>query len=133
VTKFRGGKPAAFTMQFDDSMESQAAIAVPQMNARGLVGTIFDRGCMLLDRLGRCLAHSGGAADGENGDEGGAQAEDRRHQSRAGEDRARHGEDRVAGGDARQVRDILHHNLLDLLTMAQLVVALLTGSAPVVE
>jgi uncharacterized protein YprB with RNaseH-like and TPR domain len=39
----------------------------------------------------------------------------------------------VASGDARQVRDILHHNLLDLLTMAQTVVALLTGSAPVVE
>jgi hypothetical protein len=41
VTRFRGGKPAAFTMQFDDSMESQAAIAVPQMNARGLVGTFY--------------------------------------------------------------------------------------------
>ena len=39
----------------------------------------------------------------------------------------------VASGDARQVRDILHHNLLDMLTMAQIVVALLTGSAPLVE
>ena len=32
--------------------------------------------------------------------------------------------------DARQLRDILHHNLLDLLTMAQLVCALLTSSGP---
>ena len=36
----------------------------------------------------------------------------------------------VAGGDARQMADILHHNLLDLLTMAQLVVAILTGCGP---
>ena len=39
----------------------------------------------------------------------------------------------VASGDARQVGDILHHNLLDLLTMAQLVVAILTGCGPVVD
>jgi len=39
----------------------------------------------------------------------------------------------VATGDARQVADILHHNLLDLLTMAQLVVAILTGCGPTVE
>lgn len=39
----------------------------------------------------------------------------------------------VRTGDARQVRDILHHNLLDLLTMAQLVTILLTGCDPVKE
>lgn len=39
----------------------------------------------------------------------------------------------VATGDARQVADILHHNLLDLLTMAQLVVAILTGCGPAAE
>ena len=33
----------------------------------------------------------------------------------------------VNTADARQVRDILHHNLLDLLTMAQLICVLLTG------
>ncbi len=33
----------------------------------------------------------------------------------------------VATADARQMRDILHHNLLDLLTMAQLICAMLTG------
>ena len=38
----------------------------------------------------------------------------------------------VATGDARQVADIMHHNLLDLLTMAQLVTAILTGSGPLV-
>ncbi len=36
----------------------------------------------------------------------------------------------VDSRDARQMRDILHHNVLDLLTMAQLVCALLTGSGP---
>ena len=39
----------------------------------------------------------------------------------------------VASGDARQVADIIHHNLLDLLTMAQLVTAILTGSGPLAE
>ena len=39
----------------------------------------------------------------------------------------------VATGDASQVRDILHHNLLDLLTMAQLVVAVLTGAGPITD
>ena len=39
----------------------------------------------------------------------------------------------VDTGDARQVRDILHHNLLDLLTMAQLLTAILAGYDPVVE
>lgn len=33
----------------------------------------------------------------------------------------------VADGDATQVRSILHHNLLDLLTMSQLLCAVLTG------
>jgi uncharacterized protein YprB with RNaseH-like and TPR domain len=39
----------------------------------------------------------------------------------------------VASGDARQVADIIHHNLLDLLTMAQLVTAILTGSGPLAQ
>ena len=39
--------------------------------------------------------------------------------------------DFVASGDARRMKDILHHNLLDLLTMAQLVTILLTGCDPV--
>ena len=34
----------------------------------------------------------------------------------------------VATSDARMIADALHHNLLDLLTMAQLVVSLLTGA-----
>ena len=38
--------------------------------------------------------------------------------------------DFVATGDARRLRDILHHNLLDMLTMAHLVVILLTGCDP---
>ena len=37
----------------------------------------------------------------------------------------------VRTGDARRMRDILHHNLLDLLTMAQLVTILLTSCDPV--
>jgi uncharacterized protein YprB with RNaseH-like and TPR domain len=36
----------------------------------------------------------------------------------------------VDTGDAREVRDIIHHNLLDLLTMAQLLCAVLTGCEP---
>ncbi|HDZ20093.1 hypothetical protein LCGC14_0239120 [marine sediment metagenome] len=36
----------------------------------------------------------------------------------------------VDTADARQVRDILHHNLLDLLTMGQLLCVLLTGCEP---
>ncbi len=39
--------------------------------------------------------------------------------------------DFVATGDARRMKDILHHNLLDLLTMAHLVTILLTGCDPV--
>jgi len=39
----------------------------------------------------------------------------------------------VRTGDARRMSDILHHNLLDLLTMAQLVTILLTGCDPVWE
>jgi hypothetical protein len=41
VTKFKDGKSAAFSMQFDDSMETQADFAIPEMNKRGLVGTFF--------------------------------------------------------------------------------------------
>jgi len=36
----------------------------------------------------------------------------------------------VATGDARRIGDVLHHNVLDLLTMAQLLVAILTGAGP---
>jgi len=36
----------------------------------------------------------------------------------------------VESGDARHIRDILHHNLLDMLTMAQLLSVLLTGCQP---
>ena len=39
----------------------------------------------------------------------------------------------VASGDAGQLGSILHHNLLDLLTMSQLLCALLTGEQPVSE
>ncbi|MFW6061453.1 MAG: ribonuclease H-like domain-containing protein [Planctomycetota bacterium] len=35
--------------------------------------------------------------------------------------------------DARQLQDILHHNALDLLTMAQLVCCVLTGAGPVID
>lgn len=41
VTEFKDGKLAAFCMQFDDSMETQAEFAIPEMNKRGLVGTFF--------------------------------------------------------------------------------------------
>ena len=41
VMEFKDGKSAAFSMQFDDSMETQADFAVPEMNKRGLVGTFF--------------------------------------------------------------------------------------------
>ena len=41
VMQFRDGKIGAFTMQFDDSMMSQADVAIPLMNERGLVGTFF--------------------------------------------------------------------------------------------
>ena len=36
----------------------------------------------------------------------------------------------VQSGDARQMGDILHHNLLDLLTMAQVLCLVLTGADP---
>jgi len=39
--------------------------------------------------------------------------------------------DFVATGDARRLSDVLHHNLLDMLTMVQLVVILLTGCDPI--
>jgi len=41
VMKFKGGRPAAFCMQFDDSMDCQADFAIPELNKRGLVGTFF--------------------------------------------------------------------------------------------
>jgi uncharacterized protein YprB with RNaseH-like and TPR domain len=39
----------------------------------------------------------------------------------------------VGSGDARQMRDIVHHNMLDLLTMAELLCAALTGGEPADE
>ncbi len=41
VMEFKDGKLGAFSMQFDDSMETQAEFAIPEMNRRGLVGTFF--------------------------------------------------------------------------------------------
>jgi hypothetical protein len=41
VMKFRDGKLGAYSMQFDDSMISQAKTAIPHLNWRGLVGTFF--------------------------------------------------------------------------------------------
>jgi peptidoglycan/xylan/chitin deacetylase (PgdA/CDA1 family) len=41
VTQYKDGKDAAFTMQFDDSMETQADFAIPEMNKRGLTGSFF--------------------------------------------------------------------------------------------
>ena len=41
--------------------------------------------------------------------------------------------DFVRTGDARRLKDILHHNMLDLLTMADLLSAILTGCDPVIE
>lgn len=41
VMKFRDGKVGAYSMQFDDSMASQANTAIPHLNWRGLVGTFF--------------------------------------------------------------------------------------------
>ncbi|MCK4375930.1 MAG: polysaccharide deacetylase family protein [Candidatus Brocadiae bacterium] len=41
VMVFKDGKVGAFSMQFDDSMETQAEFAIPHMNERGLVGTFF--------------------------------------------------------------------------------------------
>ncbi len=37
----------------------------------------------------------------------------------------------VESGNARQIADVLHHNVLDLLTMAQVVCALLTGAGAI--
>lgn len=39
----------------------------------------------------------------------------------------------VAGGNAAQLKAILHHNLLDLLTLSQLLCAVLTGEQPDVD
>ena len=36
----------------------------------------------------------------------------------------------VTTNDARQIRDIVHHNLLDLLTMGELISIILTGCEP---
>jgi hypothetical protein len=41
VMKFKDGKVGAYSMQFDDSMVSQANTAIPHLNWRGLVGTFF--------------------------------------------------------------------------------------------
>jgi len=41
VMKFKGGRPAAFSMQFDDSMDCHALFAIPELNKRRLVGTFF--------------------------------------------------------------------------------------------
>ncbi len=41
VEKFKGGKQCAFSLQFDDSIPSQADFAIPHLNARGLRGTFF--------------------------------------------------------------------------------------------
>jgi hypothetical protein len=41
VMRFKDGKRAAFSMHFDDSMESQVENALPLLNARGFVGTFF--------------------------------------------------------------------------------------------
>ena len=41
VMEFKDGKRAALSLQFDDSMETQADTAIPLMNERGLVGTFF--------------------------------------------------------------------------------------------
>jgi len=41
VMKFKGGRPAAFSMQFDDSMDCHALFAIPELNKRALVGTFF--------------------------------------------------------------------------------------------
>lgn len=41
VMRFKGGRPAAFSMQFDDSMDCHATFVIPELNKRGLVGTFF--------------------------------------------------------------------------------------------
>ena len=41
VMRFKDGKVGAFTMQLDDSMISQAEVAIPLLNERGLVATFF--------------------------------------------------------------------------------------------
>ena len=41
VMKFKGGRSAAFSMQFDDSMHCHVEFCIPEMNKRGLVGTFF--------------------------------------------------------------------------------------------
>ena len=41
VMRFRGGRRAAFSMQYDDSMDCHALFVVPELNKRGLTGTFF--------------------------------------------------------------------------------------------
>ena len=41
VMHFRDGKRGAISLRFDDSMLSQADVAIPHLNERGLVGTFF--------------------------------------------------------------------------------------------
>jgi hypothetical protein len=41
IAEWKGNKKGAFTLSFDDSMVSQADVAVPAMLERGLVGTWF--------------------------------------------------------------------------------------------
>lgn len=41
VMQFTDGKLGAVSLRFDDSMPSQADVAIPHLNTRGLVGTFF--------------------------------------------------------------------------------------------
>jgi len=41
ILSFHGGADAAISLQFDDSMTTQLANAIPMLNARGLRGTFF--------------------------------------------------------------------------------------------
>jgi len=41
VERWKGGRQAAFTMFFDDSMDSQLANAIPALHNRGLKGTFY--------------------------------------------------------------------------------------------
>ncbi|MBN2371155.1 MAG: polysaccharide deacetylase family protein [Vicinamibacteria bacterium] len=69
VMSFKDGKRAAFSMHFDDSMESQVENALPLLNARGFVGTFFVNPGS--ERYGRyrqvweveCIAHGHELAD----------------------------------------------------------------------
>ena len=52
ITRFKGGRPAAFSVQFEDSMDCHAVFCIPEMNQRGLAGTFF-----INPGLGRHLRH----------------------------------------------------------------------------